>query len=123
MDIGSSFQPLALPKSQAGVVIACPNCKAHNSLRNSLKELPCSLETDLIEVVSICPDCGHVKHIYYMSKELRSEQIQLGVKIKVLARRATQENLNKVIELRENYKKLFDAEQRKFLDLSEKKDE
>lgn len=85
-----------------------------------MKERPCSLEEDAVETVSICLDCGHVKHIYYMSKRLRIEQTGMGVKIKILAQRTTQENLNKVIVLRDNYKKLFDSEQERFRDLLEK---
>lgn len=114
MDIGSSSQPLASTKKQSEVIVVCPNCKAKNTLRNSLKIQACSLEKDLTETVSLCPDCGHVTHIYYMSKELRAKQIEMGIKIKALSRRVTQENLNRVFELKENYKILFDAEQSKY---------
>lgn len=118
MDTGSSFQPLALPKSQV-VTVVCPNCKARNTLKNSMKERPSHLEDGVSEAILVCPDCGHVKHVYWMSKELRVKQAEMAAKIKILSRRATQENLNKVIELRENYKNLFDAEQQRFHSLLE----
>lgn len=114
MDIGSSSQPLAPTKKQSEALVVCSNCKAKNTLKNSIQTQSCSLEKDLIETVLICPDCGHLKHVYYMSKELQAKQIEMGIKIKVLSRCVTQENLNKVIELRENYKKLFDDEQSKY---------
>lgn len=78
------------------------------------------LEDGLIEGLLICPDCGHEKHIYFMSKELKTQRAEIFGTIDVLSKRRTQENLNKVVELREKYKNLFDAEQEKFSGLLEK---
>lgn len=123
MDIGRSSQPLALEDAAPDALVTCPNCQQKNTLVKLLTEQPLTpLEDGLMEGLLICPDCGHRTHCYYLSKELRQKRAMVFGMIKVLAKRRTPANFQKVRNLKENYKNLFDAEQAKYKELTEQED-
>lgn len=95
-------------------LIECSNCKARNTFRASTIERSSDLEEGLLEGVLICPDCGHVQHAYWMSKQLMAEKIKIFGVIAVLSRRRMPINFARVKELKEKYKNLFDIEQSKY---------
>ena len=106
-----NLQTPSVPKE---VLVECFNCHARNTLRKSVVERPSDLEANLIQVFMVCPDCGHEKHCYFMSPKLRAANVASANAIKALSMRRTQENLNRVLEIKEKYKNLFDEEQSKY---------
>lgn len=96
------------------VIVECPNCHARNSLRKSTVVRSSSLEVGLTETLLICPDCGHEKHVYFMSVSLQAAQNAANNIIQALSARRTQKNLDTAIDIKQKYKNLFDEEQLKY---------
>jgi len=120
VDIGSSSQPLA-PESKQEFLLECVNCHQKNSLDKLASERAVPPFRDgLTEGILICPECGYVTHCYYLSKNLAFKRVEIFNEIKILSEQKTTENFKRVLELKEEYKILFDGEQRKYKEMLEK---
>lgn len=66
-------------KPDAQIRIVCETCKQLYEIEDFLKqeELAEPYE-DYFRIYWLCPNCGHKRHAYYESQELRSLQIKLA---------------------------------------------
>jgi len=108
-------QSLATKPVRPEALIECSNCHAKNTFRKSIVERPADfMEAGVIQILSICPDCGHEQHSYFMSPKLKLARDVSASTIKALSQRRTQKNFDMVRDIREKYKNLFDEEQSKY---------
>lgn len=114
----SLSQPLAPEVLRSRVTVECENCHAQNRVEKLFSERPSDLEPGLVESISTCPDCGHIAHAYWVSPYLRAQRNQIFGLIAVLARRRTPLNFQRVKDLKEKYKNLFDIEQAKYREMA-----
>jgi len=123
VDIGSTFQPPVHETMPQDTLIECPNCYTKHTFKVLGTERAATpLEDGLTEGLLVCPECGNETHCYWMSRELREERAKIFGTIGVLAKRRTPINFQRIKELREKYKILFDIEQAKYKEIAEKED-
>lgn len=118
----SLFPPPVSNQKKQNVILECVNCHAQNKIEKLFNERPSDLEPGLIEGVSTCPECGHVTHAYWASPGLIQQRVQIFGMIAVLSRRRTPMNFERIKQLKEKYKNLFDIEQAKYREMLEQRD-
>lgn len=114
MDTSSSLPAPVFETVQSQTLIECPNCHIKHTFQALGAERSSPVEAGLVEGLLLCPECGHESHCYFMSQNLRAERAKIFGTIKILAKRRTPVNFQRVKELKEKYKNLFDIEQSKY---------
>jgi hypothetical protein len=101
--------------------IVCENCMSLHDIHEVIQERVSQPTTyPLVEGISVCPDCRYEKHIYFLDQETRNKRSDILGKIKIFSQRRSQENLNRVIELKKELVQVYDDCQQRYLHLLQK---
>lgn len=101
----SSSQPLVREAK-----VRCENCKQINLLKDFLSEKDHTTPFGSVsEGLLVCPDCGHEKHVYYLTPEVRDRRQQIVRSMLHLSEKQTPESFREIKNLREEYHSIYDA--------------
>lgn len=105
----------------ASLQVNCARCKRQFALDEMLQEESLFAPYELtVEGFMLCPRCGHRRHIYYLTEELRFRQVQLKALSEQWHESKDMQFYRQFMTAQTVYKAMFDREQKRYAEIVEK---